>query len=251
MLTRREYLAFLTLACAGLSLPRFLNAQLSGPLITGTIPSTGEELPIIGLGSSATFGRIAQQGDLERIKAVMQMMVDCGGSVFDTAPGYRASEAAAGRAIHELGIADRIFWATKLNVAGFRGGSADPDEARAQVEASFQRLDRGPIDLIQVHNLGDMATQFAILRELKDAGRVRYIGTTSTFKPQYEALAGYMRNEPLDFVGTSCSASRRIAALPSWSTCRSAGTAFGTASRAGKCRPGRASSVRRPGRSSS
>jgi hypothetical protein len=119
--------------------------------------------------------------------------------VFDTAPGYGASEEVAAKAINELGVRDRLFWATKLNVAG-RGQSADPARARQQVDTSLERFG-GSIDLIQVHNVADMATQFPILEEYKQAGRVRYIGTTSTFKPQYETLEQLMRDEPLDFIG--------------------------------------------------
>jgi aryl-alcohol dehydrogenase-like predicted oxidoreductase len=128
-------------------------------------------------------------------------MFDNGGTVFDTAPGYGASEEVAGKAVQALGALDRVFWATKLNVAGFGGGSADPAKARAQVETSFARLGREPIDLIQVHNIADMPTQFGILEELKEQGRVRYIGTTSTFKRQYDALEALMRTEPFDFIG--------------------------------------------------
>lgn len=202
MLTRRTYLSLSASACAALTLKtRLLSAQATGPMIRHAIPSTGEEIPIIGLGSSATFSEIAGDGEIAAIREVFEAMFAQGGTVFDTAPSYGASEEVAGRAIADLNARDRVFWATKLNVAGFGGGSADPDRAWAQVEQSFQRFGREPIDLIQVHNIADMPTQFGILRELKDAGRVRYIGTTSTFKRQYPALEELMRNEPLDFVG--------------------------------------------------
>lgn len=204
MLTRREYLATTAQACAALALgPRLGMAQSDRGLITRPIPASGERLPIIGLGSSATFSETAGGEDLEALRAVFQTMIDGGGTVFDTAPAYGrgASEEVAGAIVDELGVKDRIFWATKLNVAGFGGGRADRDEARAQVETSFRRLGRDMIDLIQVHNIADMATQFPILQEVKRQGRVRYIGTTSTFKPQYEALEQYMLNEPLDFIG--------------------------------------------------
>jgi len=202
MLTRREYLALSAQACAALTLtPRMLAAQQSGNLITRPIPSTGEEVPIIGLGSSATFSEAAGDEDVEAVRSVLQTMFENGGTVFDTAPSYGASEEVAGRVVQQLGAQDRIFWATKLNVAGFGGGSADPEAARRQVETSFERFGGEPIDLIQVHNIADMDTQFAILREYKEEGRVRYIGTTSTFKRQYEDLEALMRNEPLDFVG--------------------------------------------------
>ncbi|MBN1239422.1 MAG: aldo/keto reductase [Gammaproteobacteria bacterium] len=203
MLTRRDCLTLTAQTCAAAALmPRLLAAQQQGELIRRPIPSTGEELPIIGLGSSATFSEAAGDDDIEAVRAVLEAMFEQGGTVFDTAPSYGASEEVAGRVVANLGARDRIFWATKLNVAGFRSQTpADPEAAREQVETSLRRLGREPIDLDQVHNIADMDTQFAILEEYKEQGRIRYVGTTSTFKPQYEALEGYMRNLPLDFVG--------------------------------------------------
>ena len=198
MLTRREYLALTAQTGAALALPAHLFAQ--GGVITRPIPKTGEQVPIVGLGSSATFSQIAAAADVETIRAVFSAMIDNGGTVFDTAPGYGASEEVAARAVNEAGLRDRVFWATKLNVAG-RGASADPTRARAQVETSLKRLGRDKIDLIQVHNVADMTTQFPILEEFKQAGRVRYIGTTTTFKPQYPTLEQLMRDEPFDFIG--------------------------------------------------
>jgi len=198
MLTRREYLALTAQAGAALALPASVFAQ--GGVITRPIPKTGEQLPIVGLGSSATFSQIAGAADVEAIRSVFSAMLDNGGTVFDTAPGYGASEEVAARAVNEAGLRDRVFWATKLNVAG-RGSSADPARAREQVETSFKRLGRDKVDLIQVHNVADLATQLPILEEFKQAGRVRYIGTTTTFKPQYTALEQLMRDEPFDFIG--------------------------------------------------
>jgi aryl-alcohol dehydrogenase-like predicted oxidoreductase len=173
--------------------------QASG-LITRAIPSTGERLPIIGLGSSATFSQVARTEDITALREVLRTMHEGGGRVFDTAPGYGASEEVAGAIVQELGIAEKLFWATKLNVAP-RGGSADPAAARRQVETSFQRIGKPNIDLIQVHSLADMATHLPILQEYKEQGRVRYIGVTTTSEPQYEQLVESMRNEPLDFIG--------------------------------------------------
>ena len=198
MLTRREYLALTAQAGAALVLSDSLFAQ-AGDVITRAIPKTGEQLPIVGLGSSATFSQIAGAADTEAIKSVFSAMIEHGGTVFDTAPGYGASEEVAAKAINELGVRDRLFWATKLNVAG-RGASADPARARAQVDTSLTRFG-GEIDLIQVHNLGDMATQLPILEEYKQAGKIRYIGTTSTFEGQYATLEQLMKDEPLDFIG--------------------------------------------------
>jgi aryl-alcohol dehydrogenase-like predicted oxidoreductase len=200
MLTRRDVL---TTAAAGAALAldvRFGWAQ-GGDVITKAIPSTGERLPIVGLGSSATFSRVAGADDLAAIEGVFKAMLEQGGKVFDTAPGYGASEEVAGKAVNELKIRDSVFWATKLNVAGFGGGSADPARARQQLETSFRRLGRDKIDLIQVHNVGDPATQLPILAEAKSAGRLRYLGVTTTFEPQYATLERLMRNEKLDFIG--------------------------------------------------
>jgi len=164
------------------------------------IPSSGERIPVIGLGSSATFSQVARSEDVSAIKEVLRALIEKGGTVFDTAPGYGASEEVAGRVAREAGLTNKIFWATKVNVAR-GGGSADPAAAKAQIEKSFERIGKRPIDLIQVHNLGDVATQLAVLKQLKQEKRVRYIGVTSTDERQYPELITHMRNEPLDFVG--------------------------------------------------
>jgi aryl-alcohol dehydrogenase-like predicted oxidoreductase len=201
MVTRREWLQITAGASAVLSMtPRLLAALQQGQLIRRAMPSTGEMIPVIGLGSSATFSQVARSEDLTALKEVFKAMVDNGASVFDTAPSYGASEAAAGQIVNELGIADRIFWATKLNVAG-RGATADPAAARAQVEQSFSRVKKAKIDCIQVHNLADVPTQLGILKEYKKEGRVRYIGVTTTSDAQYGQLAEIMRNEPIDVIG--------------------------------------------------
>lgn len=204
MTTRRRCLQ--ATAAAGLMAlaPRLALAQAAGAgLITRPIPSTGERLPIIGLGSSASFSQVARGEDVSALRSVLGRLAELGGTVFDTAPGYGASEEVAGRIAQELGIAQRLFWATKLNVAGRGGGTADPAAAREQLETSFRRIGRPAIDLIQIHNLGDLRTQLPILQEAKAQGRVRYIGVTTTFESQYEELLRVMRSERIDFIGTN------------------------------------------------
>lgn len=206
MISRREWLRLSVGSSAVLALdPRRLDTRVlhllqQQPVITRPIPSTGESIPIIGLGSSATFSQVARSEDVSALKEVMRTLVEKGGTVFDTAPGYGASEEVAGRVARELGITDRIFWATKVNVAR-GGGTADPAAATAQIDRSFERIGKRPIDLIQVHNLGDIATQLGILKQLKEEKRVRYIGITSTSEQQYPQLISHMRSEPLDFIG--------------------------------------------------
>ena len=203
MTTRRAWLQQAAAAGTMAVAPRALLAAEAGnsSLITRAIPSTGERLPIVGLGSSASFAQVARSEDVAALRAVFARMVELGGTVFDTAPAYGASEEVAGRIAQELAIAPRLFWATKLNVA-WGGGPADPAAARRQIETSLRRVGKPVIDLIQIHNLGDMRTQLPLLRELKAQGRVRYIGVTTTFESQYVELVRTMRDEPIDFIGT-------------------------------------------------
>lgn len=197
-ISRRDWLT--TTLGAGVALTYGQRVALAqAKLLTRAIPSSGELLPVIGLGSSATFSQVARAEDATALKEVLKTLVDNGARVFDTAPQYGASEEVAGRIANELGLVDKIFWATKVNVA--RGGPADAAAARAQIETSFSRIRKAKIDLIQVHNVGDPATQLPILKELKQQGRVRYIGVTTTFDHQYNTLISLMKSEPLDFIG--------------------------------------------------
>ena len=202
MLSRREWISLTLATGAAAALDRaWLSAQQ--PLIMRAVPATNERLPIVGLGSSATFSQIARAADVTAISDVMKALVGGGGTVFDTAPGYGASEEVAGRVAGDLAYSDKIFWATKVNVAGGRGGGggADATAARAQIDQSFTRLKKAKIDLIQVHNLGDVPTQLGILKEIKQQGRIRYIGVTTTFDQQYSQIVDIMKAEPLDFIG--------------------------------------------------
>ncbi len=204
MVSRRDWLRITAGAGAALGLnPRILEAFQSQEVITRSIPSSGgrERLPVVGLGGANTYSRVARAEDFGTIGGVLRALVDGGGTVLDTAAGYGASEEVSGRVAQELGIDERIWWATKVNVASRGGGGADPAAALAQIERSFERLRIPVIDLIQVHNMGDPPIQLGVLERLKAAGRVRYSGITTTSARQYTALANVMRNEPIDFIG--------------------------------------------------
>lgn len=212
MINRRDFLKA-TSCVAGASLfGHRIDLAAAGPMITRAIPGTSDMLPMIGLGSSATFARVARTEDTSALGEVLRTLVDHGGRVFDTAPGYGASEEVAGEIAGTLGIRDTIFWATKVNAAGregLSGARADPAKARAQIEESFKKFNVKTIDLLQVHDVVDVATHLPIVKEMKAAGRVRYIGITSTRENQYAELIGYMKNEPLDFVGVDYAVDNR------------------------------------------
>ena len=212
MTTRRDVLRY---AAAGAALtlhPCVLPALERGKLIERAIPSSGEKLPIIGLGSSATFRRMADNDNIGALRAVLRTLVENGGTVFDTAPSYGDSEEVAGEIVNDLGIAQKVFWATKVNAVPRGGDSAEPEAVRQQIETSFERVGTPEIDLIQVHNLQDIPTQLAILQELREEGRVRYIGTTSTNAGDYGYLEKVMREEPLDFIGVDYAIDNRESA---------------------------------------
>jgi aryl-alcohol dehydrogenase-like predicted oxidoreductase len=206
MISRRDWLRITAGAGAalGLDLP-VLEALQTQPLRTRAIPSSGEEIPVIGLGGRWISTRSSPE-ELADHRAVLRALAhgaEAAGRVFDTAAGYGggASEELSGEWAEEDGFADDIFWATKVNVAGRGGSSADPDAVRAQIERSFERLRLPVIDLNQVHNMGDPPTQLGVLQEYKESGRIRYIGITTTSDGQYQALARVMRDYPIDFIG--------------------------------------------------
>jgi aryl-alcohol dehydrogenase-like predicted oxidoreductase len=214
MLTRRDWLRITAGAGAALTLdPRLLAALQSGPVRTRAIPSSGEQVPVIGLGGRWISSN-SSADELAGHRAVLHALAEGaegGGRLFDSAAGYGGggSEEYAGRWAAEDGFQDQIFWATKVNVAG--RGSADPAEVRAQIERSFERMRLDVIDLNQVHNMGDPPTQLGVLQEYKESGRIRYIGMTTTSENQYGELAQVMRDYPIDFIGIDYAIDNRVA----------------------------------------
>ncbi len=213
MISRRDYLKYSLIAGAATTVPGGLLQALEGKqLIQRVIPKTGEKLPIVGLGSSATFRRLAEDGKTSELRDVLKTLLDNGGRVFDTAPGYGESEELAGEIVQQLGATKDIFWATKLNVVPRGGSSADVTKARMQLQQSFDYIGKDPIDLIQVHNLADVPVQMGLLKDLKKDGRVRYIGVTYTGADRYTDLAKVMQDEPIDFIGVDYAVDNRDAA---------------------------------------
>jgi aryl-alcohol dehydrogenase-like predicted oxidoreductase len=176
------------------------------PLITKAIPSTGEKLPVIGLGTDK-FRTSAR----EAIKAEIQRMEQMGGTVIDTAAAYGDSEELIGDSLAALGNRERLFIATKLTASG-AGLLPFGVGGQKSFERSLARLKTQRIDLLQVHNLDGVDTLMPMLQEWKQAGKIRYIGITTSRVAQHEDMVGFMRKYPLDFVQVDYSLANRDAA---------------------------------------
>jgi hypothetical protein len=153
---------------------------------------------------------VARQEDKTALKDVLRTMIERGATVFDTAPSYGASEAVAGEIAAELGLTDKVFWATKVNVAGRGTGTADPAAARAQIDASFEQAQAHADRSHPGAQPGRRAdADLGILKELKAQKKIRYTGVTTTSDGQYTQLAAIMRNEPIDFIGVDYAVDNR------------------------------------------
>lgn len=192
-LTRRDVIR-LGLGAAALSALRPLAALLAQtPLLAKAIPASGERIPVVGIG--ARDWEAETPAIRAELQEVLRQFPGLGGKVIDTATGYRggASETLLGELAAELGNRDRLFLATKINVSGKPAGLA-------QIEQCFRRLRTNRIDLIAVHNIRDTVTQLANLREGKQAGRIRYLGMTTSEERQYAEFETLMKTEAMDFV---------------------------------------------------
>jgi len=205
-LTRRELMAMLMAMGAAvggsLLLPGALPA--AGAVSLRRIPSSGEKLPVVGLGTSGVFDVAPTAENLAARREIVALMVERGASVIDTSPMYGQAEAVAGRVVEDLGLREKIFFATKVWTRG-------RDEGLAQMEESFRLLRTDTIDLMQVHNLVDWRTQLASIRELQDAGRVRYSGITHYRVAEHDDLAAVIEAERPDFVQVNYSITTRAA----------------------------------------
>lgn len=168
------------------------------------IPSSGEALPVIGLGTWIAFDVPPRGADHERLREVLLALFAAGGTVVDSSPMYGRAEDVAGRLLEETGTRDRAFVATKVWTSG-------RDAGIRQMEESFRLLRTGTIDLMQVHNLVDWRTQLPVLRDWKAQGRIRYVGVTHYTSSAYPQLEQLLRSETLDFVQLNYSIDDRAA----------------------------------------
>ena len=173
----------------------------AAPLATRAIPATGEALPIIGVGTWQTFDVGNDAAARAQLREVLELL---NGNVVDSSPMYGSSEAVAGELIAGLGMRRRLFIATKVWTSGRAEGVR-------QMETSFRRLRVERMDLMQVHNLVDVATHTATLKDWKKQGRVRYIGITHYTASAYPEVERWMRTGDYDFLQINYSLDEREA----------------------------------------
>ncbi len=175
------------------------------PMQKRPIPSSKENLPVIGVGTWQTFDVNETPVQREPLAAVLQALFLASGAVIDSSPMYGRSEAVTGDLLAALGARNKAFIATKVWTQGREAGIA-------QMEASMALLRAPTIDLMQVHNLVDWRTHLKTLRSWKEQGRVRYIGVTHYTASAHAELASVLRAEPLDFVQINYAIADRDAA---------------------------------------
>lgn len=171
------------------------SAALAGSetLIQRAIPSSGEAIPVVGIGTNR-YGVDESDAARAPLRAALERFHALGGTVIDTAPMYRTSEAVLGDLMAALGIRDELFVATKADKSG--GG----DETRGQMRASQRKLKTDAFELMQVHNLRGWKKALPVMREWRDEGRIRYIGITTSRDSQYAEFEEVMKSQTLDFI---------------------------------------------------
>lgn len=202
-MNRRDLLKSILAASAAPTLVSGLSAYADAPLIRKPIPSSGEKIPVVGIGTNR-YGVDDNEQAKAPLKEVIAAFAKVAGGVIDTAPMYGRSETVIGELIAELKLGDHFFVATKCDVGG-------GDETKQQLASSQAKLASGKLDLVAVHNLTNWQSQLAVLREAKANKQIRYLGVTTSRDRQYAELETIMRNEPLDFVQINYSLADREA----------------------------------------
>ena len=201
MFSRRDFIALSSLSF----LPTLSNASiLNESMLKRVIPSSGEELPVIGLGTSRVFDIEPSKNELNVREKILDIFYENGGRLIDTSPMYGMSEEIIGITAKKYIEKNRFFLATKVWTEG-------RDNGMRQIEESFQKMRTDKISLIQVHNLLDWKTQIKTLRSLKDEGRINYIGITHYKSNAFDEMIKIMKAEKVDFAQFNYSMGEREA----------------------------------------
>jgi aryl-alcohol dehydrogenase-like predicted oxidoreductase len=191
-------------ATMGSSIASAASAPAKPGVLMRTIPSTGEKIPAVGVGTNA-YG-VTSAEDLAELRKVLQAMPELGGRVIDTAQAYGTSEEVIGKLLADLGNRDKFFLATKTPLAGDIAGGA------AVLDRSFRRLQVSKIDLLQIHNVYGLDELMPHFLEYKQAGKIRYIGITTSVDRQYEQMKSALAKYKFDFMQIDYSIGDRSAA---------------------------------------
>ena len=195
-ISRREVVQGTVAVGLGLALrtPGTLGADSAAlPLITKTIPSTGEKLPVIGIGTNQFS--VSTPEELEARRAVIKELPRLGGKLIDTARAYGEAELVIGKMVKELGSREQLFIATKTPMSGEIPPGAEV------VEQALMRLQTSRIDLLQIHNFYRIDDLFPVLLDAKRAGKIRYVGATTSSPGQSDPrMLEVLKNRPVDFI---------------------------------------------------
>lgn len=206
-LSRRDLVKSGFAAAIGISLTGFRGGAMP-PVqrrpATKPIPSTGEAVPVIGLGTGSSFsGAAGEPSEHDRLRETLRRFSGLGGTVVDTAPNYGRAEAVLGTLLNELSLRESIFFASKVADVHDRQAGA------AQARETAERAGPAPIDLLQVHNLVSWRAQLPLLFDLKAEGVTRYVGVTTYRDEQYDEVETILRGHPVDFVQVDYSIDNR------------------------------------------
>ena len=160
---------------------------------TRAIPSSGEALPVVGIGTWQTFDVGRSEAERAPLREVLRLLFEAGGKVIDSSPMYGPAEGVVGDLLSDLGAHDKAFYATKVWTEGEAAGIAE-------MKRSFALYRSSPIDLMQIHNLVDWGTHLKTLHAWKEKGRFRYIGITHYTTSAFDELAAIIKREKIDFV---------------------------------------------------
>lgn len=199
MITRRQ---FITRAAALGAAATVTPAHAEGEAILKAIPATGERIPVIGMGSSRTFDASLDGETRTRLKEVLAIFFQRGGTVIDSSPMYGAAESVLGELLADTPGRNRLFAATKVWTDGREAGVA-------QMQRSMQRMGVERFDLMQIHNLRDWEVHLDTLQAWKREGRIRYLGVTTSHGRYHDELERLLRDHTFDFVQLSYSIGNR------------------------------------------
>ena len=209
MTSRRQFLA-ISSALGGLALAGGYGSAGSAEapvpragLHRRKIPSSGETVPVIGMGTSGSFQIPAGGAEYQALREVLKRFVGGGGALIDTAPTYGNAEDILGSLFRESGLRPRTFIATKLS------GVSGREEGREQFASTLKRLGTDRVELLQVHNLGDWKTQIEVARQLKAEGKVRYVGLTHYVESAQDELSEAVQSSRPDFLQINYSVTHR------------------------------------------